>query len=77
MQASVSGISPGTAILPLLAISVAAGAKLQIGLRFVHGLAGILWVGLLYFLNLVNLRFQSGKPVLFQVLCLAKIVRIE
>jgi uncharacterized membrane protein len=31
---------------------------LLLALRFVHIVAGILWVGLLYFFNLVNLRFM-------------------
>jgi len=45
------------AALAFPAISADASAKLQIGLRFVHIPAGILWVGLLYFFTLVNLRF--------------------
>ena len=75
MQASASGISLGTAILPLLAISVAAGAKLQIGLRFVHVLAGILWVGLLYFFNLVNLRFLRELDAATRLRIYARLMR--
>jgi hypothetical protein len=75
MQASASGISLGTAILPLLAISVAAGAKLQIGLRFIHVLAGILWVGLVYFFNLVNLRFLRELDAATRLRIYARLMR--
>jgi len=34
-------------------------ANLQIVLRFVHFVAGITWVGLLYFFNLVNIPFMQ------------------
>jgi uncharacterized membrane protein len=51
-------MSLSNAALAFLAISADAGAKVQIGLRFVHVVAGILWVGLLYFFTLVNLRFM-------------------
>ncbi|HEV3040949.1 MAG TPA: urate hydroxylase PuuD [Candidatus Angelobacter sp.] len=34
-------------------------ADLQIVLRFVHFIAGITWVGLLYFFNLVNIPFMQ------------------
>jgi uncharacterized membrane protein len=45
--------------------------NLQIILRWVHFLAGITWVGLLYFFNLVNVPFMkqvdaSVKPKVFQ-----------
>ncbi len=44
-------------------------------LRFVHFVAGIAWVGLLYFFNLVNVPFMkqvdaSAKPKIFQSLTL-------
>jgi hypothetical protein len=57
MQAPALGIPLTDAVLAFAAISAGASAKLQIGLRFVHVLTGILWVGLLYFFTLVNLRF--------------------
>jgi len=53
MQAPASGISLSAAAAVLLAISADAGARLQLGLRFVHLPAGILRVGLLYFFTLV------------------------
>ena len=48
---------------------------LQILLRWVHVLAGITWVGLLYFFNLVNVPFMKEvdagmKPKIFQGLTL-------
>ena len=33
---------------------------LRVGLRWVHFVAGITWIGLLYFFNLVNVPFQKG-----------------
>jgi hypothetical protein len=45
------------AALAFWAILVDASAKLQISLRLVHILAGILLVGLLYSFTLVSLRF--------------------
>lgn len=33
---------------------------LRIGLRWAHFVAGITWIGLLYFFNLVNVPFQKG-----------------
>src|SRR3954470_3477016 len=35
-------------------------SNLLIGMRFVHLFAGITWVGLLYFFNLVNAPFLKG-----------------
>jgi uncharacterized membrane protein len=46
---------PGNALFAFA--TSGAGATLLIALRFAHIVAGILWVGLLYFFNLVNLRF--------------------
>src|SRR6202142_685152 len=48
---------------------------LAIMLRWVHFLAGITWVGLLYFFNLVNVPFMkqvdaAAKPKIFQHLTL-------
>ena len=34
------------------------GQTVLMGLRWIHLVAGILWVGLLYFFNLVNIPFQ-------------------
>src|SRR5215471_11379510 len=31
-----------------------------IGLRWIHLIAGIIWIGLLYFFNLVNVPFFAG-----------------
>ncbi len=47
----------------------------QLFLRWVHFMAGITWVGLLYFFNLVNVPFMkqvdaSMKPKIFQYLTL-------
>ncbi len=47
----------------------------QLILRWFHFIAGILWVGLLYFFNLVNVPFMkqvdaSMKPKIFQNLTL-------
>jgi uncharacterized membrane protein len=35
-------------------------AYLQMALRWVHFVAGILWIGLLFFFNLVNVSFMQG-----------------
>ncbi len=75
MQAPASGISLSAAALAFLAISVDASAKLQIGLRFVHILAGILWVGLLYFFTLVNLRFLSELDAATRLRIYARLMR--
>src|SRR6202790_3686780 len=45
----------------------------QLILRWFHFIAGILWVGLLYFFNLVNVPFMkqvdaASKPKIFQYL---------
>ncbi len=37
-----------------------AGATLEIVLRWIHLLAGIAWIGLLYFFNLVNVPFMKA-----------------
>ncbi|HWJ46526.1 MAG TPA: hypothetical protein VNS62_02660, partial [Candidatus Udaeobacter sp.] len=44
-------------------------------LRWFHFIAGILWIGLLYFFNLVNVRFMksvdaAAKPKIFENLTL-------
>ena len=48
---------------------------LAIGLRWVHFIAGITWIGLLYFFNLINVPFMkkvdaSMKPKIFENLTL-------
>jgi uncharacterized membrane protein len=50
-------------------------ATFQVALRWVHFVAGITWVGLLYFFNLVNVPFMKQidaavKPTIFQYLTL-------
>ena len=50
-------------------------ATFQVILRWIHFLAGITWVGLLYFFNLVNVPFMKQvdagiKPKIFQYLTL-------
>ena len=47
----------------------------QLLLRWVHFLAGVTWIGLLYFFNLINVPFMkqvdaSMKPKIFQYLTL-------
>src|SRR5437588_13100028 len=49
--------------------------KLGIGLRWVHFAAGITWIGLLYFFNLINVPFMKQvdagmQPKVFQYLTL-------
>ncbi len=44
---------------PHVTFSQGTTANLQIVLRFVHFVAGITWVGLLYFFNLVNIPFMQ------------------
>jgi len=44
---------------PHVSLSQGPAANLQIVLRFVHFVAGITWVGLLYFFNLVNIPFMQ------------------
>jgi uncharacterized membrane protein len=44
---------------PHVSLSQGSAANLQIVLRFVHFVAGITWVGLLYFFNLVNIPFMQ------------------
>ncbi len=46
-------------LAPVIAIPESSTANLLIVLRFVHLVAGIAWVGLLYFFNLVNIPFQA------------------
>src|SRR3954465_9948578 len=40
-----------------------AGAIFEIVLRWIHFVAGITWVGLLYFFNLVNIPFMKELDV--------------
>ena len=47
----------------------------QLILRWFHFIAGILWIGLLYFFNLINVPFMkqadaAAKPKIFQTLTL-------
>jgi uncharacterized membrane protein len=44
---------------PHVSFSQGSAANLHIVLRFVHFVAGITWVGLLYFFNLVNIPFMQ------------------
>src|SRR5258708_6449647 len=44
---------------PHVTFSEGTTANIQIVLRFVHFVAGITWVGLLYFFNLVNIPFMQ------------------
>ena len=49
-------------------------------LRWIHLLAGITWVGLLYFFNLVNVPFMkkvdaAAKPKIFQYLTMPALER--
>jgi uncharacterized membrane protein len=59
------------AVLP----SITGKEALQLIVRWFHFIAGILWVGLLYFFNLVNVPFMkqvdaAAKPKIFQNLTL-------
>ena len=64
------------ASLAFLVTPIITGAEaLQLILRWFHFIAGILWVGLLYFFNLVNVPFMkqvdaAAKPKIFQNLTL-------
>lgn len=44
---------------PHLSFSQGSAANLQIVLRWIHLVAGVTWVGLLYFFNLVNIPFMQ------------------
>src|SRR5438034_11594363 len=65
-----------TAFAGLLVMPTHTGTEaLAILLRWVHLLAGITWVGLLYFFNLVNVPFMkqidaTAKPKVFQYMTL-------
>ena len=55
--------------------TITGAEALQLILRWFHFIAGILWVGLLYFFNLVNVPFMkqvdaAAKPKIFQNLTL-------
>jgi len=55
--------------------TITGAEALQLILRWFHVIAGILWVGLLYFFNLVNVPFMkqvdaAAKPKIFQNLTL-------
>src|SRR5947209_7261290 len=62
--------------LALLVMPSHTGAEnVQIILRWIHFLAGITWIGLLYFFNLVNVPFMkqvdaAAKPKVFQYMTL-------
>src|SRR5438876_920121 len=62
--------------LALLVMPIHTGAEnVQIILRWIHFLAGITWIGLLYFFNLVNVPFMKQvdaavKPKVFQYMTL-------
>lgn len=51
---------PATAFCILTAMSAEQIAYLQMALRWVHLVAGITWIGLLFFFNLVNVPFMKG-----------------
>src|SRR5271156_3533845 len=62
---------PASLVVP----TVSSAEATQLILRWFHFLAGILWVGLLYFLNLINVPFMkqvdaAAKPKIFQTLTL-------
>src|SRR6476469_7670307 len=63
-------------VIALLVMPTHTGTEaLAILLRWVHLLAGITWVGLLYFFNLVNVPFMkqvdaAAKPKIFESLTL-------
>jgi uncharacterized membrane protein len=48
------------AISPHITLPAGVTPHLQLGLRWIHFIAGITWVGLLYFFNLVNTPFLRG-----------------
>lgn len=45
-------------------------------LRWIHFLAGILWIGLLYFLNLVNIPFQRELDATTRILVFPKLMTL-
>ena len=56
---------------PLVMLPEDANTNILMALRWVHFLAGILWIGLLYFFNLVNVPFMKQvdagmKPKVFE-----------
>jgi uncharacterized membrane protein len=63
------------ALAALVMPSITGKEAVQLILRWFHFLAGILWVGLLYFFNLINVPFMkqvdaAAKPKIFQNLTL-------
>jgi uncharacterized membrane protein len=64
-----------TAAASLVLPTITGEEAAQLILRWFHFIAGILWVGLLYFFNLVNVSFMkqvdaAAKPKIFQSLTL-------
>jgi uncharacterized membrane protein len=64
-----------TAVADLVAPTITGKEATQLILRWFHFMAGITWVGLLYFFNLINVPFMkqvdaSAKPKIFQNLTL-------
>lgn len=59
----------------LVAPTITGAEAIQLILRWFHFIAGILWIGLLYFFNLINVPFMkqvdaAAKPKIFQNLTL-------
>jgi uncharacterized membrane protein len=64
-----------TAVVDLVTPTITGKEATQLILRWFHFIAGITWVGLLYFFNLVNVPFMkqvdaAAKPKIFQNLTL-------
>jgi uncharacterized membrane protein len=62
-------------VISLVAPVITAGEAEQLIIRWFHIIAGILWVGLLYFFNLIHIPFLkqadvASKPKIFQTLTL-------
>lgn len=60
----VSGIVPSAALVTTLSPNINLpqdfNTNFLMGVRWIHFLAGITWIGLLYFFNLVNVPFMKG-----------------
>ncbi len=60
----VSGIMPSAALVTILGPNINFpqdfNTNFLMALRWIHFLAGITWIGLLYFFNLVNVPFMKG-----------------
>src|ERR1700728_738526 len=64
-----------TAVVDLVTPTITGTEATQLILRWFHFIAGITWVGLLYFFNLINVPFMkqvdaAAKPKIFQNLTL-------